>query len=271
MEKLIYDIGMHAGRDTEFYLQKGFRVLAVEADPAHVQKAKEKFKKEIADNRLVIIDKAIAPQGQLEVSFYTNNKFDDWGTIRPDWNREMSNDFTSIKVETVQLETLITEYGMPYYMKIDIEGADTLCLQSLQRMQAAPSLLSVELPTPSNTGDKETDCMEILCILYSLGYRRFKVSDQSALKYIRCPYPALEGAYVDYDFSGGVVSGPFGKELPGPFFSIDQVSMHYLNYFYKGSKQGFSFVRKVLDKAGIRVQSKGVFHAGGWFDIHAYL
>jgi hypothetical protein len=32
-EDLIYDIGMHQGEDTEFYLQKGFNVIAFEADP----------------------------------------------------------------------------------------------------------------------------------------------------------------------------------------------------------------------------------------------
>ena len=30
---LIYDVGMHKGEDTEFYLRKGFRVIAIEADP----------------------------------------------------------------------------------------------------------------------------------------------------------------------------------------------------------------------------------------------
>jgi hypothetical protein len=30
---LIYDFGMHDGADTDYYLRKGFRVVAVEADP----------------------------------------------------------------------------------------------------------------------------------------------------------------------------------------------------------------------------------------------
>ena len=30
---LIYDIGMHKGEDSEFYLRKGFRVVAFEANP----------------------------------------------------------------------------------------------------------------------------------------------------------------------------------------------------------------------------------------------
>ena len=34
---LIYDVGMHNGADTAFYLAKGFRVVAVEANPELVQ------------------------------------------------------------------------------------------------------------------------------------------------------------------------------------------------------------------------------------------
>jgi hypothetical protein len=31
---LIYDIGLHKGEDSEFYLKKGFRVVAIEALPS---------------------------------------------------------------------------------------------------------------------------------------------------------------------------------------------------------------------------------------------
>jgi FkbM family methyltransferase len=131
MEKIIYDIGMHAGRDTEFYLKKGFKVVAIEANPALVEKATIKFKEDISTGRLIIIDKAIAPAGVDTIEFYTNEKHDDWGTIIPDWNRGQDAGFKSITVQTVPLQTIIQTHGVPYYMKIDIEGADTLCLQSL--------------------------------------------------------------------------------------------------------------------------------------------
>jgi hypothetical protein len=36
---LIYDVGMHTGQDTEFYLAKGFNVIAIEANPLLMQKA----------------------------------------------------------------------------------------------------------------------------------------------------------------------------------------------------------------------------------------
>lgn len=42
---LIFDIGMHIGQDTRHYLNKGFNVLAIEANPELVQQNKLKFKK----------------------------------------------------------------------------------------------------------------------------------------------------------------------------------------------------------------------------------
>ena len=32
--KLVYDVGVHRGDDTAYYLHKGFRVVGVEANPA---------------------------------------------------------------------------------------------------------------------------------------------------------------------------------------------------------------------------------------------
>ena len=39
MENLIFDIGFHKGEDTLFYLLKGYRVIAVDADPNREWKA----------------------------------------------------------------------------------------------------------------------------------------------------------------------------------------------------------------------------------------
>ena len=32
--KLVYDVGMHRGDDTAYYLHKGYRVVGVQANPA---------------------------------------------------------------------------------------------------------------------------------------------------------------------------------------------------------------------------------------------
>ena len=45
---LIYDLGLHTGQDTEFYLKKGFNVVAIEANPLLVTEAEARFALEVA-------------------------------------------------------------------------------------------------------------------------------------------------------------------------------------------------------------------------------
>ncbi len=45
---LIYDLGSHNGQDSEFYLKKGFIVVAVEANPTLCDGLKLRFSREIA-------------------------------------------------------------------------------------------------------------------------------------------------------------------------------------------------------------------------------
>ena len=46
-KKLIYDVGMHKGEDSDFYLKKGFRVVGFEADPDLAELCRQRFSKQI--------------------------------------------------------------------------------------------------------------------------------------------------------------------------------------------------------------------------------
>jgi FkbM family methyltransferase len=271
MQKLIFDIGMHDGTDTHFYLAKGFKVIAVEANPYLVAKAEIRFKNEIQNGQLVIINKAIGPDELATVDFYISETKDDWGTIYKDWNSKYEPHYKCLKVDVIKLDTLISEYGTPYYMKIDIEGADVLCLRALLKSSIKPTHLSIELLSKNNFATKNVDCLEIIAYLYAIGYRTFQVADQSKNALLKCPNPALEGEYHDFTFSG-TSSGLFGKEMLLPTLSVDEVSSQYLDYFY--SKYAFiQRISKQLErlgkKIGIHRDSKSVFHEHGWFDLHA--
>jgi 16S rRNA A1518/A1519 N6-dimethyltransferase RsmA/KsgA/DIM1 with predicted DNA glycosylase/AP lyase activity len=41
--KLIYDVGAHQGEDTDFYLKKGFAVVAIEAVPEFCKSLEKRF------------------------------------------------------------------------------------------------------------------------------------------------------------------------------------------------------------------------------------
>jgi FkbM family methyltransferase len=78
---LIYDVGMHDGCDTAFYLSKGFRVVAIEANPALVERARHRFAADIESGRVTILNVAVAPQaGPIE--FWVNEKNEGWSSLQ---------------------------------------------------------------------------------------------------------------------------------------------------------------------------------------------
>ena len=68
-QDLIYDVGMHNGDDTAYYLHKGFRVVAIEANPVCVQACEKRFADAIRLGRLRIINVGITRErGEAEFS-----------------------------------------------------------------------------------------------------------------------------------------------------------------------------------------------------------
>jgi FkbM family methyltransferase len=195
---------MHIGKDTEFYLKKGFKVVAIEANPALVDTAQTRLAHYISNGLLIIHNVAIAPY-EGEIDFYVNEKHDDWGTISKqfaDRNERLGASSSVVKVKCTTFVTILQSSETPFYIKIDVEGADTLCLQQLFSAPERPKYLSIEAGLKSF---EET--FNELCLLWQLGYRDFKIVNQALNYRVRCPNPPLEGDYVDYHFDG-LCSGP---------------------------------------------------------------
>ena len=57
---LVFDVGMHNGDDTAFYLYQGYRVVSVEADPTLAKSASIRFAEQIAAGRLTVCNAGIA-------------------------------------------------------------------------------------------------------------------------------------------------------------------------------------------------------------------
>lgn len=86
--RLIYDVGMHRGQDTGYYLRKGFHVVAFEANDELVAQAKLNFHLQLDSGQLTIVEGAIVdasewPGGSEFVSFFINKDVSEWGTAHP--------------------------------------------------------------------------------------------------------------------------------------------------------------------------------------------
>jgi FkbM family methyltransferase len=262
---LIIDVGMHTGRDTEFYLAKGFRVAAIEANPNLAQRAQQGLSAFLEDGRLRIYNLAVADHAGT-ITFWMNQQKDDWSTTNPEFAKRFEQYGTTNQPITVPCRPfgeILDECGTPYYLKIDIEGSDLLCLEAL-RGRELPRYLSVEAATDS--------CEELaaqLSVLDELGYRDFKIVNQGVNRSIRCPYPPREGRYVDARFDD-FSSGLFGEESPGRWSSAGEVLriarplVRDQKYFGVSAPHARSFWRR-----GYRGFKRLLGNPVAWHDIHA--
>jgi len=258
---LIYDIGAHKGEDSEFYLQKGFRVVAVEALPDLCDVTRRRLQNFIDTGQLTIVNAAIAEQ-EGPISFYANQHCGDWGTVSEEWkrrNERLGTKSISITVEGVEFRRILNEYGIPYYMKIDIEGNDLLCLRALKGFTTRPKFVSIE-----STKTSWLALRGEFQLLNALGYSKFKLVQQLRVSKQLCPSPAREGRYIAHQFEQGS-SGLFGEELPGHWLSRDAAIRAYrrvfLRYWLFGDDGALNRVPRLCNLSRL----------SGWYDTHAAL
>ena len=168
-ERLIFDIGMYDGSDTRYYLNEGFRVLAIEANPVLVQRAKELlFYDEIKSGRLKILNFAIVGEPAENVTLVINAT--DPGSSRI-YHKDNPNSYQygTFSVKGITINELFDEYGIPYYLKVDIEGADELCVLGLNKIKK-PQFLSFEV--------YDYNIISLLNYIESIGYTKFKLINQ---------------------------------------------------------------------------------------------
>lgn len=267
-KKQIIDLGMHDGVDTEFYLKKGFRVVAVEANPELVGLAENRFEAAIQNRDLTIIPKAISHKEGI-VSFFINQENSAWSTLSDEYaqrNARIGTQNKCIEVSAICFESILEEFGIPYYLKIDIEGVDNLCLYALQKFEQKPAYISIET---SGTNDFSYT-FESLAILYTLGYRDFKLVNQFENRNVILPNPSLEGTYVEHRFQRHS-SGPFGEETLGNWQPIEPIIKKYqkiLRHQARWTIQSKYYNPYIasLHQAIRRLFSLEVI---SWFDIHA--
>jgi FkbM family methyltransferase len=100
---LIFDLGLHHGYDTEFYLNKGFKVIALEANPLMVERARKNpaIHKAEEEGRLGIVPMALWHESGKPVSFFVNEIKDDWSSIDKSWAEKGSHASLEITVATI--------------------------------------------------------------------------------------------------------------------------------------------------------------------------
>jgi FkbM family methyltransferase len=167
---LAFDVGMHDGRDTAYYLRRGLRVVAVDANPALVESARVRFAREIDQERLTIVCVGVG-EVSGEASFWVCDDHLEWSSFDRAVASRNGSRHHQVRVPVRPFDELLAEYGVPRYCKIDIEGNDHLCVNAI-RPEGRPEFLSVELSRGP-----------LIQRMSDLGYDRFKLIHQMSF----CP------------------------------------------------------------------------------------
>jgi FkbM family methyltransferase len=236
---LIYDLGMHRGLDTRFYLDKGFRVVALEANPAMISKARDEFVNEISENRLHLVESALWSEGGQNIPFFVNENKDDWSSVYQEMAEKGGNSARQVTVGTTTLGEMFDRYGIPYYIKCDIEGADRIFIKQLLADPRRSAFVSVEA---------SSGAVEDIALLFAAGYDRVQIINQALLGTVVPPNPPREGNYTDRKFNGHM-SGLFGRELnPKSWMKIEIAIKTYIDFH--------------------EIRKRNAELAYGWLDFH---
>jgi FkbM family methyltransferase len=180
---LIFDIGANAGHMTEKFLLTGAKVVAVEPDKTNGEILKIRFK----NQNVILVNKGVSDTKGVE-TFYIFAEGSPFNTFSQKWKDALERGkaygselqkkkFSSIcQVDTVTLGDLIFQFGMPDYIKIDVEGHERKVIQGLS---SPVPLLSFEANLPEFL-QESIDCIDRIMQIDNGAVFNYKSGDRLA-------------------------------------------------------------------------------------------
>ena len=210
-KKVIYDLGSNNGDDIEYYLKKSDIVVAVEANPYLARLIEERYKEQIREGRLFVENCVITADGaEAEVPFYLH-KFGHLISQFPKPIESELKNFDEVMLPSKSVLHIISKYGNPHYIKVNIEGYDQEILRSLFNNKIYPEYISAE-----------SHNIEVFSLLVSANkYKSFNLIDGHWVPFIyqNSTIETSKGL-EEYSFPPHS-AGPFGADIKAAWMTSE--------------------------------------------------
>lgn len=212
MLNLIIDLGAHDGADLPHYLSQAKRVIAVEPIPELAGGIRSSYRVEIESGRLIVIEKVIQidEKDADEVAFVIDQLKPGLSHIATEEEQKSAGP-NVVRIRKIHLEDIFLEYGVPDYLKIDLEGYDKHIINWLCESQTY---------WPHEISFERLNAMDLANFLHNSPYEFFNIVSF---------YNPKKRYWADDQSSS---AGPFGSEIKSPWMNRDELLQAYRHMPY---------------------------------------
>ncbi|MEH2161083.1 MAG: FkbM family methyltransferase [Nostoc sp.] len=152
-DSVVFDIGANIGYKAVIYSKIGCKVIAVEPDPRNIKILQRVFNN---NKKVTLVEKAVSSQIGVE-KIYISEQDSALTTFSTKWKSflesqkdrddlaQFSPSVESYEIPTTTLDALIEQFGVPRYIKIDVEGYE---LEAVKGLSQPIKLISLEANLP---------------------------------------------------------------------------------------------------------------------------
>jgi len=185
---LVFDIGANQGYKTDMFVRLGASVVAVDPDASNYALLNDKFiKYRLTPKPVRVVGKAVS-DSKSQMTMWVDAPGSAMNTLSSKWVDTLRGDekrfgermqFASKKtVETTTIEDLMEEFGVPFFIKIDVEGHEASVLRGLKR---PVRYLSFEVNLPEFKAEG-LQCIELLHALEPRGQFNYSTDVRRGLE-----------------------------------------------------------------------------------------
>ncbi|HWW00440.1 MAG TPA: FkbM family methyltransferase [Candidatus Acidoferrum sp.] len=152
---LIFDIGANYGRKTDVFLRLGARVVAVDPDESNQKALEGQFLRyRFSRKPVTVIGKAVSDK-EAVATMWMHEPGCAKNTLSPKWVDTLKSDGERFggtlefplrkEIQTITVEQLMANHGVPFFIKVDVEGHE---LSVIRGMRRSVPYLSFEVNLP---------------------------------------------------------------------------------------------------------------------------